>query len=337
MLFRSDITSCFVVLVTTNTRIAAQIQALQHINTDQHLMEYVICDGEFSSLSLDRYPYSQKETYQYGSLNPIKIALHELTQRERYLLTDSRTFCMYPWVHLHAFPTGEAHPCCYSEMEHRIGTTRTNTLQEIWNDQPMRDLRLRMLTEQQSGACKKCYEQEQHGFFSGRQSANKHFGHYVKRVAETDPDSGHLARFEMTYWDIRFSNLCNLRCRSCGYVFSSQWHQDQVQLAGPDWAKKHTALTYAGRTETDMWEQLIPHLDHVEQIYFAGGEPLMMEEHYKILDELERRGRFDVRLIYNTNFSRLNLKDENVLDYWKRFSSVSIGADRKSTRLNSSH
>jgi molybdenum cofactor biosynthesis enzyme MoaA len=38
-------------------------------------------------------------------------------------------------------------------------------------------------------------------------------------------------------------------------------------------------------------------LDYVEQIYFAGGEPLMMAEHYNILDELERRGRFDVRLI----------------------------------------
>ena len=67
-------------------------------------------------------------------------------------------------------------------------------------------------------------------------------------------------------------------------------------------------LNYAGRTETDMWEQLEPHLDHVEQIYFAGGEPLMMEEHYNILEELVRRKRFDVRLIYNTNFTHTELR-----------------------------
>jgi hypothetical protein len=67
-------------------------------------------------------------------------------------------------------------------------------------------------------------------------------------------------------------------------------------------------------------------LDYVEQIYFAGGEPLMMAEHYNILDELERRGRFDVKLIYNTNFTHVKLKDRTVFDYWKKFKSVAVGA-----------
>jgi hypothetical protein len=75
-----------------------------------------------------------------------------------------------------------------------------------------------------------------------------------------------------------------------------------------------------------MWEQLIEHIDHVEQIYFAGGEPLMMEEHYLILEELERRGRFDVRLIYNTNFTHTDLKGNSVFEYWKQFKSVAVGA-----------
>jgi sulfatase maturation enzyme AslB (radical SAM superfamily) len=85
-------------------------------------------------------------------------------------------------------------------------------------------------------------------------------------------------------------------------------------------------LNYAGQTETDMWEQLLPHIDYVEQIYFAGGEPLMMDEHYRILEELERRERFDVRLIYNTNFTQTKLKDRLVFDYWRKFDSVAVGA-----------
>jgi len=254
--------------------------------------------------------------YKYNSADLVKPV--ELTEREEFLLKDSKTFCIYPWIHLHAYPTGEAYPCCHAEMAYPVGNARHKTLEEIYRDAPMRELRNDMLAEQPNPACGRCYEQEESGFFSGRRSANKHHGHHIKRI---DDD-----KFQMSYWDIRFSNLCNLSCRSCGHIFSSSWYKDQAKLAGGDWAERNTVLNYAGRTETDMWEQLIPHLDYVEQIYFAGGEPLMMKEHYNILDELERRGRFDVRLIYNTNFTQTKLKDRVVFDYWRKFKSVAVGA-----------
>ena len=182
-----------------------------------------------------------------------------------------------------------------------------------------------MLRETTNPTCGRCYEQEDAGFFSGRKSANKHHGHHIGRVHETK-NNGHVERFEMTYWDIRFSNLCNLKCRSCGHIFSSQWYQDQVKLAGNKWKNENTVLNYAGRTETDIWEQLEPHLEYVEQIYFAGGEPLLMEEHYNILEELVKRKRFDVRLIYNTNFTHTELRGKSVFEYWKLFDSVAVGA-----------
>jgi organic radical activating enzyme len=206
-----------------------------------------------------------------------------------------------------------------------IGNSRINTLDEIWNSSKQKQLRQDMLNETFNPTCGRCYEQEDNGFFSGRRSANKHHGHHINRIKDTRAD-GHVQDFKMTYWDIRFSNLCNLSCRSCGHIFSSSWYQDQAKLAGGTWKDHNQVLNYAGRTETDMWEQLIPHLDYVEQIYFAGGEPLMMKEHYNILDELERRGRFDVKLIYNTNFTHVKLKDRTVFDYWKRFTSVAVGA-----------
>ena len=254
--------------------------------------------------------------YKYNSTNLVKSV--DLTEREEFLLADSKTFCIYPWIHLHAYPTGEAYPCCHAEMKYPVGNCRFNTLEEIWQDRPMQQLRANMLSETPNAACGRCYEQEQSGFFSGRKSANKHHGHHIKKLDENP--------FEMTYWDIRFSNLCNLKCRSCGHIFSSQWYQDQAKLAGGDWKDRNQVLNYAGRTETDMWEQLLPHIDYVEQIYFAGGEPLLMEEHYRILDELVRRKRFDVRLIYNTNFTHTDLKGQSVFEYWKQFDSVAVGA-----------
>ena len=254
--------------------------------------------------------------YKYNSSDLVRST--ELTDREQFLLTESKTFCIYPWIHLHAYPTGEAYPCCHAEMKYPVGNCRSNTLSEIWQDQPMQKLRSDMLSETPNTACGRCYEQEQSGFFSGRKSANKHHGHHIKKL-DKNP-------FEMTYWDIRFSNLCNLKCRSCGHIFSSQWYQDQAKLAGGDWAKNHKVLNIAGRTDTDMWEQLLPHIDYVEQIYFAGGEPLLMEEHYRILDELVRRRRFNVRLIYNTNFTHTDLKGNSVFEYWSMFDSVAVGA-----------
>ena len=312
-------------------------------------------------------------SYNYNSSDLVHPT--ELTEREQFLLHDSKTFCMYPWIHLHAYPTGEAYPCCHAEMKPGIvGNCRENTLEQIWVDKPMQRLRSDMLTETPHAACTRCYEKEQSGFFSGRKSANKHFGHHIKKL-DTTP-------FELTYWDIRFSNLCNLRCRSCGHIFSSNWHKDQKKVVlksywtnvrGPDWpeeppetmeefqqlpesvknelvndfggeiiqhlkyVKTMPVLHYSGRTETDMWEQLEPHLDYVEQIYFAGGEPLLMEEHYHILEELERRGRFDVRLVYNTNFTHVKLKDRWVFDYWKKFKSVAVGASLDDSGLRAEY
>lgn len=263
--------------------------------------------------------------YKYNSSDPVKIHLADLSDRKKFLLSESKTFCVYPWIHLHAYPTGEAYPCCHSEMLYPVGNCKTQSLKEIWNSTEQRQLRNDMLTETTNPACGRCYEQEESGFFSGRKSANKHHGHHIDRVDATKID-GTVEQFEMTYWDIRFSNLCNLKCRSCGHIFSSSWYQDQAKLAGGDWTKHNQVLNIAGRDETDMFNQLLPHLDYVEQIYFAGGEPLMMEEHYLILEELERRGRFDVRLIYNTNFTHVRLKDRTVFDYWRKFDSVAVGA-----------
>ena len=89
----------------------------------------------------------------------------------------------------------------------------------------------------------------------------------------------------------------------------------------------HDKVTYAGTTKMDAYEQLIEYLPMVEQIYFAGGEPLIMEEHYKILQALIDIGKADeVRLLYNTNFTRQSYKKLNVFDIWPEFKDVSVGA-----------
>lgn len=319
-----DISNFFCVVVSTNPNLAKEIDALADISLDKVPLAHIQITGPYRKL-----PIESDSGYSYASPEPVKIRLDSLSARQKYLLSESKYFCMYPWTHLHAWPTGEVWPCCSADPKTGpLGDARVHTLKQIWNSDKMKQLRVDMLEERSNKLCIRCYEQEQSGFFSNRRSANKHHGHHISRVDSTQSD-GELEDFKMTYWDVRFSNLCNLKCRSCGYIFSSQWWKDQKKLMGEwadDWAKRTPVLNYAGRHSTDMWEQLVPHLDYVEQIYFAGGEPLIMDEHYQILDELEKRGRFDVRLIYNTNFTEISNKDRMVFDYWKKFQSVSVGA-----------
>jgi sulfatase maturation enzyme AslB (radical SAM superfamily) len=60
-------------------------------------------------------------------------------------------------------------------------------------------------------------------------------------------------------------------------------------------------------------------VQHVQKIYFAGGEPLLMDEHWQILQMLVDAKRFDVKINYNTNASTLTYGKKNAIDYWKHW------------------
>ena len=260
--------------------------------------------------------------YNYGAKEPEKLKIKHMTKKEKSLLIDSDTFCMMPWLHLHAFPDGRAYPCCFALDKYPVGDLNKQSMQDVFNGKDMKQMRVNMLNNKSSKQCTKCYDQEKSGFFSLRLSSNKHFGHNIGMVENTANDGS--ADFIIKYWDIRFSNLCNLACRSCGTWFSSNWYEDHKKLTGKP--PSHAKIMRVGRTSNDIWEQMLGQFDHVEQFYFAGGEPLIMEEHYRILKELDKRKMYHVRLIYNTNFTKLKFKDMDVLKLWNKFDSVSVGA-----------
>ena len=229
--------------------------------------------------------------------------------------------CMLPWTHLHTWPNNKVLACCLSPQDQPVGDLGTQTLAEVWNGQPMRDIRVAMMEEREHPNCARCYEQERAGSFSLRNDANERFKHHKDLIATTTPD-GTVEHMNLVYWDFRFSNICNFKCRSCGPQLSTGWYEDHKRLGNgslpvdiPD-PKKNP----------DLWHQIEPLFETVEEIYFAGGEPLIMEEHYRILTRLIEMGRTDVKLRYNTNFSRMQYKNLNVLEAWQQFPYVKIGA-----------
>lgn len=266
--------------------------------------------------------------YDYNARAPYFIEPEKLTDTQADLLMKSERFCMLPWVHMHAFPDGRAYPCCLADYWHPVGDLRKNTMAEVWNQDAYKKMRVNMLTEQPSKECTKCYEQEQHGAFSMRNDSNRNYGHLISEVDSTLEDGTH-PEFKIRYWDVRFSNLCNFRCRTCGPIFSSNWYNDHVKLYKrvPDVLNRDMArVEYTTGNEDGMLEQMEQHIPFLEQVYFAGGEPLIMKEHYYLLEKLIEAGKTDVRIQYNTNFSELAFKDKHVFEYWRHFKNVSVGA-----------
>lgn len=73
-----------------------------------------------------------------------------------------------------------------------------------------------------------------------------------------------------------------------------------------------------------MTYTILPELQSVKKIGFSGGEPVLMVEHYKILQYLIANKKTDVELSYNTNMSVLGYKTHNIIDYWKKFSNITV-------------
>jgi len=227
---------------------------------------------------------------------------------------STANFCMYPWTQLHAWPNGAAFPCCLADPTKPIGSLRHSTIAELWNGEPMRRLRLNMLANRPSGLCKKCYELEAAGGSSERLESIKRYAHHLPTVMSTDKD-GRVARLNIAYLDIRFSNRCNFSCRTCGPFFSSKAYPEAIAL-GFD-VPEGQALLHAAKNPTDLLDQLDPILDCLEEIHFAGGEPLLMEEHWSLLERLRTRNRQDVRIRYTTNFSDLKSRYLDAIELWR--------------------
>lgn len=223
---------------------------------------------------------------------------------------------MMPWVSLHVAINGNSFPCCFAAGDLPIGSVRVQSVREIWNGAKLRELRVGMLEGRKSPLCAKCYEQEASGFSSLRTSANTSYQHRWNVVRETSDDGAFQPN--IVYVDVRFSNVCNFACRTCGPNASTTWSKYAQIEGGP--------LLRPRNSPASLLEELEPLLGQLDQVYFAGGEPLLTHEHYTLLEMLLAHGRDDVQLSYTTNFSVFKFKQWDVLEVWSSFKRVNVGA-----------
>ena len=247
---------------------------------------------------------------------------------KEYLLKESKYFCMAPWVHMHMWPNGEAFPCCIDladKNQKGMGNFNKSTIKELWNSDSMRKFRLNAIKDKPTQMCHRCYDLEETGnVWTLRKNLNKDFAEKFDRVNDTEQDGSHDDP-QFYYWDIRFNNLCNMKCRTCGPEFSTSWWKELVQLGNEKYKDPNKIISLSKKPT--FWEEITPLVSNIESVYFAGGEPLITDEHYTMLDIWLKTNKQDkIKISYTTNFSHLKHKGKNVLEYWKQFKNVDVVA-----------
>lgn len=248
------------------------------------------------------------------------------------LVKHGKHFCVLPWVHFHSWPDGRVMPCCIADSNKPVADINNNeSIIQMMNSEDYKKMRTQMLNDEPVEACKRCYDLELMGTWTMRQSHNKRRGlEYVKDISETTKDDGEITDFKMKYMDLRFSSICNMKCRSCGPGCSSLWAQEFVDRMGTDEYEKYFGtrkIVINAAEEMGFMNKLKPYLKDVLEVYFAGGEIIITPEHYECLDYWIENGLNEqIELTYTTNFSSLKFKDKDLIGYWKQFPKLKIWA-----------
>ena len=235
-------------------------------------------------------------------------------------------FCVLPWVSLEASPIGTVRPCCLADDELTDNSGRkfelsTANFQEIQNSDSMRSLRQQFLDGKQPQTCRKCWSEER----SGRTSKRMHTLDRLKHMGISDDWTADAK--PLMFLDLKLGNICNLKCRICGSWSSSQFATEELNQLPRDEQKKSHAYTMlrAGawpRDNPQFWDQIDTVLNDIRYIEFTGGEPFMIEEHFRMLQGIVDRGiAHQVEIHYNTNGTQYPEQAESI---WRHFKTVEI-------------
>ena len=247
---------------------------------------------------------------------------------------ENNTFCVMPWLHLHAWPNGEAYLCCIGDTgnpESVVGDISKDSIADIMNNDKMKSIRKDMLAGKKIPNCKNCYKVDDIKGYSWRKGFNEQFEDVIPSILENTAEDGTIDP-KLLYVDFRFSNLCNLECRTCGGELSSSI----ANTEGREFSDKYIetlkdkgvyskgniiAFSKANEQFTDDLKQYLP---DTRCFYFAGGEPLMQKEHFEVLSYIHDNKWFDKELRYSTNLSNLVYKKTDLVELWKDFDNVWI-------------
>jgi sulfatase maturation enzyme AslB (radical SAM superfamily) len=277
-----------------------------------------------------------------------EIGLNRLLEiEERKKQENNSSICPIPWTHIGIQQNGDFRICCQAiyapfgklkdnDVTLNIKNTDINSAR---NHKDFKSLRLQMLKNQKPELCKLCYKEEDVGLNSKRKFMLKKYDVSFYDALTAEDGSISSDQFPLRYIDIRFGNLCNLKCRYCGPGDSSLWYEDFVEHHKTDvinyygqqdykleqvnnkWTIK--SLDFEWYEDEKFWREIKNLLPYIDRYYFTGGEPTINKTHYNLLQLIIDEGYSSkVVLEYNSNMVAI---PEKLYEQWDQFQEVAIG------------
>lgn len=202
-------------------------------------------------------------------------------------------FCPMPWTGLMYNFDGTVKNCIRSAGT--IGNIMRESIHDILHGASNRHTQSCMIDGTPGPDCHPCYDLE-----SGKQKldiiSDRIF--YIRELKHVPLQTySKNGDHDLRTVDIRWTNLCNFACVYCGPEYSSKWARELGEIrATPTHAQIENFKNY-----------VFEHIDQLDHVYLAGGEPLLMKENLEFLDELSRR-RPGVNIRVNTNLSKVDTR-----------------------------
>lgn len=263
-------------------------------------------------------------------------------------------FCPLPWIFQAVRNNGDIRVCCqanpskskgiYRKKDGTAYNARYDNLDEARNSDLAKEIRLSMLEGNEHEACIRCDREDASGINSRRQYENELWKHritYEDAVRVTKEDGSiDTDEVPVLQYDLRFGNFCNLKCRMCGPTDSHMWYEDHVKVWNEETfqdshgnvelirnSKNRYIAKYDDYNWVDcdkFWKQIDKNIPNIEQIHTVGGEPLLIDKHYDLLQRCIDLGYSkNITVEYNSNLVNIPQRAWNL---WPHFKQIKIGA-----------
>jgi hypothetical protein len=239
-------------------------------------------------------------------------------------LKENKVFCTAPWVHAHISPQGNRQLCCISD--HNLGTNET--LDEFWNNDLMKSIRKKILDGEPLSLCDRCLKKSI-SEKTYREDFNEKYINEIESILKNTKEDGTYDKLPISI-DYR-TNICNFKCKMCSEGFSTQIQAEKIKhgikINTLNFSERKISLEIIERELNDD-----TFMSGVKHIYWAGGEPLLWDIHWNTLEMLIKKGYSkNIDLTYNSNLSKINYGEYNLIDLIKNFKFASFGCSLDGT------
>ena len=176
------------------------------------------------------------------------------------------TFCPLPWNSINLRNNGDLRVCCntnsYSPnrgiMRREDGipyNAGRDDLNDARNAEIIKEIRSFMMKGEWHPECERCRQEEINGIRSRREYESRDWDLSLEDVIDKTEEDGTInpLDFDIEFFDIRYGNFCNLKCRMCGPTDSHSWYDDFVKLHGTTEYKDTHDLIKLTKNEKGRW------------------------------------------------------------------------------------